>query len=73
MEVRTFVWQDFFKPKQILLVGDKRWGMAETVLLYEGLERWGVGRWKEISASLLPGWSDQQIRLRTARVSSHCG
>lgn len=42
--------QDFFKPKQVLVVKEKRWGEAEKELLYAGLEKHGVGKWREIGA-----------------------
>ncbi|GAX81856.1 hypothetical protein CEUSTIGMA_g9284.t1 [Chlamydomonas eustigma] len=60
--------QEFFRPKHVLLVKEKRWGIDETDLLYKGIERFGVGKCQEISMHLLPEWSDQQIRARTSKL-----
>lgn len=68
--------QEFYKPKKIVFVVDKKWGEAEKLKLYEasprrallpypvaaqrrsrtaqGLEKYGVGAWKEMRAALLP-------------------
>lgn len=52
----------------MLIVNERRWGTAESELLLQGLERHGVGRWREISATLLPAWEEQQLRVRAARL-----
>lgn len=59
--------QDFFKPKRVLLVNERKWGDAERDALYRGLEKHGVGKWRQIGEELLPGWDDQQIRIKVMR------
>lgn len=34
----------------------------------QGLEKHGVGRWREIGAEFLPKWDDQALRGKTARL-----
>ena len=34
----------------------------------QGLERYGVGRWGEISAQLLPRWDDQTLRVKASKL-----
>ena len=53
---------------QVVLVDDKKWGAAERDLLYQGLERFGVGKWGDMSAQLLPRWDDQALRVKTTRL-----
>lgn len=60
--------QDFFKPKRVVIVNERRWGEAEKEALYKGLEKYGVGKWREIGAEFLQGWEDQQIRIRASRL-----
>jgi hypothetical protein len=60
--------QEFFRPKHVLLVNEKRWGSDETELLYKGFEKFGVGSWHDMSMQFLPDWSDQQIRARASKV-----
>ena len=60
--------QEFFKPKRVIVVQDRKWGDAERELLYKGLERFGVGKWREIGAELLPGWDDQNLRIRACKL-----
>ncbi|KAK9838137.1 hypothetical protein WJX81_003339 [Elliptochloris bilobata] len=60
--------QEFFKPKTLVIVEDKKWGDAERDLLYKGIEKYGIGKWNEISAELLPKWDDQAIRVKASRL-----
>jgi hypothetical protein len=61
--------QQFFRPKQVVIMNDaKKWGDAERDLLYQGLEKHGVGKWREIGEELLPGWDDQQLRVKASRL-----
>ncbi len=34
----------------------------------QGLEKFGVGKWGDISAELLPRWDDQALRVKAARL-----
>jgi hypothetical protein len=61
--------QQFFRPKQVVIMHDaKKWGDAERELLYQGLERHGVGKWREIGEEFLSGWDDQQLRIKASRL-----
>lgn len=46
--------QEFFRPKKVLTLMDRKWSDAEQRQLYRGLEQFGVGRWSEIQEQLLP-------------------
>lgn len=62
--------QDFFKPKRVVIIDDKgkKWGAEERDNLYQGLEKHGVGKWREISEEFLPKWDDQSLRIKSARL-----
>jgi len=64
--------QDFFKPKRIIiqLTEAKRWGESEKLALLQGIEKHGVGKWREIiqDHADLSRYDDQFIRLKTARL-----
>lgn len=61
--------QTFFRPKKVVIMNDaKKWGDPERELLYQGLEKHGVGKWREIGEELLPGWDDQQLRIKASRL-----
>lgn len=34
----------------------------------QGLERYGVGKWGDMSAQLLPRWDEQALRVKAARA-----
>ena len=34
----------------------------------QGIEIYGIGKWNEISAELLPKWDDQAIRVKASRL-----
>eukprot|EP00877_Chromochloris_zofingiensis_P005773 jgi/Chrzof1/15197/Cz09g31090.t1 len=60
--------QEFFRPKKVITVTDKKWGNAEREQLYLGLEKHGVGKWREIGEEFLQGWDDHNIRVKTSRL-----
>eukprot|EP00879_Flechtneria_rotunda_P007372 GHRR01007733.1.p1 GENE.GHRR01007733.1~~GHRR01007733.1.p1 ORF type:complete len:199 (+),score=46.31 GHRR01007733.1:559-1155(+) len=60
--------QDFFKPKKVVTVTERRWGEYERQKLYKGLEKHGVGKWRDIGTELLPGWDENSIRLKAAKL-----
>ncbi|DBB09808.1 hypothetical protein WJX82_006732 [Trebouxia sp. C0006] len=60
--------QEFFKPTKVVMVDDKKWGDNERDLLYQALEKHGVGNWREISEQYLPKWDDQAIRIKASRL-----
>ncbi|KAK9867510.1 hypothetical protein WJX84_011492 [Apatococcus fuscideae] len=60
--------QDFFKPEKVFLVDEKKWGTEERDKLYQGLGKYGIGKWREISEALLPKWDDQALRVKASRL-----
>jgi hypothetical protein len=60
--------QEFFRPRAVLTLHERRWGEAERVALLAGLEEHGVGRWRDIAREHLPDWDETSLRLRTARL-----
>lgn len=61
--------QEYFKPDKVLIADKKRkWGNKERELLYKGLEKYGVGNWKDIGDEFLPDWDDQQLRIKSGRM-----
>eukprot|EP00873_Tetraselmis_striata_P003650 jgi/Tetstr1/423914/TSEL_014537.t1 len=62
--------QDFFKPKRVIVVDREagKWGEAESALLYQGIQKHGIGKWRVISEELLPKWDEQALRVKAARL-----
>lgn len=60
--------QEFFKPTKVVMVDDKKWDNNQRDLLYQALEKHGVGNWREISEQYLPKWDDQAIRIKASRL-----
>eukprot|EP00878_Enallax_costatus_P012768 GHUV01013332.1.p1 GENE.GHUV01013332.1~~GHUV01013332.1.p1 ORF type:complete len:206 (+),score=55.18 GHUV01013332.1:187-804(+) len=60
--------QEFFRPKKVLTLTDRKWGDHEREQLYRGLEKYGVGKWRDIGDDLLHGWDDHNIRVKTAKL-----
>lgn len=60
--------QEFFRPKKVVTLADKKWGDAEREQLYKGLEKYGVGKWRQMSDDMLKGWDDTNIRLKAAKL-----
>ncbi|EFN55627.1 hypothetical protein CHLNCDRAFT_133791 [Chlorella variabilis] len=64
--------QDFFKPKNIIirLKDDEKWGAAQKEALYKGLERYGVGKWREMINSFpeLSRYKDTDVRVHAGRL-----
>jgi len=46
----------------------RQWGDRERELLLDGLERHGVGRWREIASAMPPAWDETSVRARAARA-----
>ena len=40
----------------------------KNIFSMKGLEKYGVGRWGEISAQLLPRWDDQTLRVKASKL-----
>lgn len=60
--------QDFFRPKKVVTLADRKWGDAEREQLYRGLEKYGVGKWRDMAQDMLKGWDDNNIRLKAAKL-----
>jgi hypothetical protein len=43
-------------------------GHSTTHVRLQGIEKHGVGRWREIGEELLPRWDDTTLRLKTTRL-----
>ncbi|CAI2164795.1 4765_t:CDS:2 [Funneliformis geosporum] len=46
----------------------RKWTDKERVLLIKGVEKYGIGHYKEISDEFLPDWSAQDLRVKTMRL-----
>jgi len=60
--------QEFFRPKKVVTLADRKWGDAEREQLYKGLEKYGVGKWRQMADDMLKGWDDNNIRLKAAKL-----
>jgi hypothetical protein len=60
--------QDFFRPKKVVTLADRKWGDAEREQLYCGLEKYGVGKWRQMAEEMLRGWDENNIRLKAAKL-----
>ncbi|KAI7846094.1 hypothetical protein COHA_000355 [Chlorella ohadii] len=64
--------QDFFKPKHIIirLRDEEKWGPAQREALYKGLERFGVGKWREMIQAYpeLARYKDTDVRVHAGRL-----
>ncbi|KAI7881047.1 hypothetical protein K492DRAFT_129326 [Lichtheimia hyalospora FSU 10163] len=61
--------QDYFRPPR----GSKRaptrkWTDTEKDLLIEGIEKYGIGNFGEISKELLPKWTTNELRIKCIRL-----
>ncbi|KAJ2775962.1 hypothetical protein IWQ57_000119 [Coemansia nantahalensis] len=61
--------QEYFQPpKDAQPAAERKWGEDEKCKLLEGIERYGIGCFREISESLLPEWSGNDLRMKSIRV-----
>jgi len=59
--------QEYFKPKQeILGLKIKKWKDEERKLLIQGIEKYGIGNWKQIKEELLPLWVESELRVKAS-------
>jgi hypothetical protein len=42
--------------------------MPRNTCVVQGIEKHGVGQWRDIGAEFLPRWDDTTLRLKTARL-----
>ncbi|KAJ3295231.1 hypothetical protein HK104_002892 [Borealophlyctis nickersoniae] len=63
--------QDYFRPPKGTKLHQeeaRRWTDKERNLLIKGIEKHGIGHFREISEELLPDWSGNDLRVRTIRL-----
>ncbi|KAJ2612789.1 hypothetical protein H4S08_002540 [Coemansia sp. RSA 1365] len=61
--------QEYFQPpKDAHPSVERKWGDEEKRKLLEGIEKYGIGHFREISESLLPKWSPNDLRMKSIRV-----
>lgn len=57
--IRCFVCSyqiSYFKPKQQTVVKERKWTEKERRNLIKGIEKFGIGNWKQMREDLLPEW-----------------
>ncbi|KAI8578319.1 hypothetical protein K450DRAFT_247259 [Umbelopsis ramanniana AG] len=61
--------QDYFRPPKGAKPEEARkWTDNDKTLLIQGIEKYGIGHFTEISRELLPKWSGNDLRLKTIRL-----
>ncbi|KAJ3045052.1 hypothetical protein HK097_001296 [Rhizophlyctis rosea] len=63
--------QDYFRPPKgtkLQPEESRKWTDTERALLIKGIEKHGIGHFKNISDESLPAWSTNDLRLRTIRL-----
>ncbi|CAG8535912.1 10010_t:CDS:2 [Ambispora gerdemannii] len=64
--------QAYFRPTQGAILsqsnGQRKWTEKERSLLIQGIAKYGIGHFREISDNLLPGWGAQDLRVKTMRL-----
>ncbi|KAJ2158432.1 hypothetical protein GGF46_003783 [Coemansia sp. RSA 552] len=61
--------QEYFQPpKDARPPPERKWGDDEKRKLLEGIEKYGIGHFREISEGLLPDWSGNDLRMKAIRV-----
>ncbi|KAF9982084.1 hypothetical protein BGZ65_003252 [Modicella reniformis] len=61
--------QDYFRPpKGARMESVRKWTDKERELLIRGIERIGIGHFREIAEEYLPSWSGNDLRVKTMRM-----
>ncbi|KAG1147067.1 hypothetical protein G6F37_007693 [Rhizopus arrhizus] len=60
--------QDYFRPPKGQKEEVRKWTDVEKNLLIEGIEKYGIGHFGEISKELLPKWSTNDLRVKCIRL-----
>ncbi|KAI9209820.1 uncharacterized protein BJ171DRAFT_594835 [Polychytrium aggregatum] len=66
-----FLNQDYFRPPKGALLAapsTNKWTEKERALLIQGIEKYGIGHFREISEELLPNWQPNDLRIKTMRL-----
>ncbi len=61
----SFAWM--CSPKALIYISACRTPLKDSSSM-QGLEKYGVGRWGEISTQLLPRWDDQTLRVKASKL-----
>ncbi|KAG0256008.1 hypothetical protein BG011_004817 [Mortierella polycephala] len=61
--------QDYFRPpKGAKAEVARKWTDKERELLIKGIEKYGIGHFREISEEFLPSWSGNDLRVKSLRL-----
>ncbi|CAG8740170.1 12690_t:CDS:2, partial [Acaulospora morrowiae] len=61
--------QDYFRlPKSLTPQLQRKWTEKERDLLIKGIQKYGIGHYREISDEFLLEWSAQDLRVKTMRL-----
>ncbi|KAG0094328.1 hypothetical protein BGZ93_007345 [Podila epicladia] len=61
--------QDYFRPpKGAKAEVARKWTDKERELLIKGIEKHGIGHFREISEEFLPAWSGNDLRVKSMRL-----
>ncbi|KAF9340554.1 hypothetical protein BGZ91_001380 [Linnemannia elongata] len=61
--------QDYFRPpKGAKAEVARKWTEKERELLIKGIEKYGIGHFREISDEFLPAWSGNDLRVKSIRL-----
>ncbi|KAF9436284.1 hypothetical protein BGZ76_004382 [Entomortierella beljakovae] len=61
--------QDYFRPqKGAKAEVARKWTDKERELLIKGIEKHGIGHFREISEEFLPSWSGNDLRVKSMRL-----
>ncbi|KAF9395308.1 hypothetical protein BGX21_009985 [Mortierella sp. AD011] len=61
--------QDYFRPpKGAKAEAARKWTEKERELLIKGIEKHGIGHFREISEEFLPSWSGNDLRIKAMRL-----
>ncbi|KAG4093017.1 hypothetical protein H8356DRAFT_1700605 [Neocallimastix lanati (nom. inval.)] len=63
--------QDYFRLSKgtVLKTNEvRKWTSVERGLLIKGIEKYGIGHFREISENLLPKWSGNDLRIKTIHL-----
>lgn len=53
---------------QVIVLETKAWSPSETELLCTGIEKHGIGSWKDIRREYLNKWDEQSIRIKATKL-----
>ncbi|RKP26352.1 hypothetical protein SYNPS1DRAFT_14309 [Syncephalis pseudoplumigaleata] len=62
--------QAYFRPDPSVFqaVTERKWTEKERGLLVRGIEKYGIGHFREIAEEYLPDWSGNDLRLKCIRL-----